>query len=70
MVERDKSSIRKGSALMMVLIVTGVLSALVFSTLAVIQRNSDRVSAKSWEMEVTALAQKGVAIGTEPGLLR
>ena len=55
---------------MTVLVFTGILSALVFSTLSVINRNTERVNAKSWEIEITALAQKGIAIGTEPGLLR
>lgn len=61
---------QRGSALMMVLLVVGVLSSLVLSSLLVVNRNAERVFSKAAEMEVTALAHRGIALGVHPAIFR
>lgn len=68
--KKTSSRFPQGSALMMVLLVVGVLSSLVLSALLVVNRNAERVFSKAAEMEVTALAQKGIALGVHPAILR
>jgi general secretion pathway protein K len=55
---------------MIVLVLVGILSTLVLSTLMIVRRNTERIYALSSDMEAAALAQKGIAIGVHPSILR